>query len=88
MGMQTKSGGTPEERRSAPMLQKKIKTPAEKTKETNDYATDKEKKRKKDQKETGLGIHRGPKTISAGGETMRKEKIARGRGARRHRPEI
>ena len=69
------------------MLQKKIKTPAEKTKETNDYATDKEEKKEKDQKEMDFGIHRGPKTISAWG-TPRGKKIARGRGARRHRPEI
>jgi len=62
------------------MLQKKIKTPAEKTKETNDYATDKEKKRKKDQKETGLGIHRGPKTISAGGRPCGKKKSHVGAG--------
>ena len=64
------------------MLKKKIKTPAEKTKETNDYATDKEKKKEKRPKGNGLRDPSRPKNdISWGGDHAERKNRTWARGA-------
>ena len=64
---------------------KKFKTPAEKTKETNDYATDKEEKKGKGPKGNGLRDPSRPKNDISLGDTTWEENRT---WARRHRPEI